>query len=526
MFVYYGKGEQSTWSWKTLCMYFLLPKNTWLNKVRNISKFSFALLFLSILCTKQAEAVEYYVAPSPAGSDTHPGTIDQPFLTVQKALDESGDGDSIYLREGTFNETGSLQISRSDLVLKAYRQEVAVITNNEAARLVEIIGANVTIENIVFDGKWRENNIFLVRGSGDRLLMRGLEVKNGKRHLINLTAYHPDSLENVTIENCRIHDALWFEDVDGQVIRATGDAHGVVAGNVTNLTIRNTEIYYVSGDAIQFDRYRWDNMIIENSVLWNGPLPAASAAGAGFVAELTGKNPGENALDTKHLEEWGRPTVTLRNVTAHGWKGDYISNAAAFNLKEHLDILFDGITVYDSEIAFRSRGYSSSGRGNAWITINNGVVYDTERAVRYENGIDFLKIYNSTFGQNINTLFENGGGGGCDWDAHEVQIKNNLYLAAAKPDDSSKTQGPSNYAVNATWFVNIPLHDYHLAADSAAIDAGDNLAAEGVVGDRDGAVRPQGKGFDAGAYEYWSGSKILKNYLTGILSAAKEEKAE
>jgi fibronectin-binding autotransporter adhesin len=48
-------------------------------------------------------------------------------------------------------------------------------------------------------------------------------------------------------------------------------------------------------------------------------------------------------------------------------------------------------------------------------------------------------------------------------------------------------------------FADATAWDYHLALSSAAIDAGVNA---GVTTDRDGAPRPQGSGYDIGAYEF------------------------
>jgi hypothetical protein len=56
----------------------------------------------------------------------------------------------------------------------------------------------------------------------------------------------------------------------------------------------------------------------------------------------------------------------------------------------------------------------------------------------------------------------------------------------------------------ATYFVNAPAFDLHLRAGSPAIDAGSATLAPNA--DRDGTARPQGAGFDVGAYEHrWRG---------------------
>ena len=54
----------------------------------------------------------YYVSPS--GTNTNPGTITQPFATLQKAVDLANPGDTIYMRGGTYMHTDSqVQTSRS-----------------------------------------------------------------------------------------------------------------------------------------------------------------------------------------------------------------------------------------------------------------------------------------------------------------------------------------------------------------------------------------------------------------------------
>lgn len=52
----------------------------------------------------------------------------------------------------------------------------------------------------------------------------------------------------------------------------------------------------------------------------------------------------------------------------------------------------------------------------------------------------------------------------------------------------------------AAYFVNAAAFDLHLKAGAPAIDAGSPELAPKQ--DADGTARPQGKGFDVGAYEY------------------------
>ena len=73
--------------------------------------------------------------------------------------------------------------------------------------------------------------------------------------------------------------------------------------------------------------------------------------------------------------------------------------------------------------------------------------------------------------------------------------------------------GPSsgnNLPVNRSFFISLAKgsEDYHLVRNSATVDAG---VVTNVTTDRDGNTRPQGKGFDMGAYEFISAGEMKKN---------------
>ena len=55
---------------------------------------------LGLLATHHAFAKDYYVATT--GSDSNPGTVDQPFATLQKGHDVAVAGDTVYIRGGTY----------------------------------------------------------------------------------------------------------------------------------------------------------------------------------------------------------------------------------------------------------------------------------------------------------------------------------------------------------------------------------------------------------------------------------------
>jgi hypothetical protein len=158
---------------------------------------------------------------------------------------------------------------------------------------------------------------------------------------------------------------------------------------------------------------------------------------------------------------------------------------AAFNLKETIDAVVDGVTVWDSEIAFRLRA-------PAWVTVKNAVVHHVTYGVRYEDNIPQLRVWNTTFGAGVTQPFL-----AASSSSTGLQVANVLVLASSLPPEAS---GGSSRAVSASAFVNAAANDYHLAPGSLVIDAGASLID--VRTDREGTPRPQGAYYDVGAYEY------------------------
>jgi hypothetical protein len=283
------------------------------------------------------------------------------------------------------------------------------------------------------------------------------------------------------IDNCLIHHAL--NAADGR-----RDAHGIAAGSVQDLTVRNTEIHTFSGDGVQLDPDRsapgWKAVTLDGVRIWLAPLPAPEN---GFAAGIV---PGENGVDTKASNRLPRATLTIRNSTVWGFRAGLMRNMAAFNLKENINATLDRVTVFDSEIAFRVRGGGTAPTG-AWVTVKNAVVHDVVTAYRYENNVQNLCIWNNTVGNGVTRAFEAAESTSAGLDVR------NLLVLGARPREAA---GPSNMAVTERVFVDARHHDYRLAAGASAIDAGVSLSA--VTLDRHGVPRPVGVAYDIGAYEW------------------------
>lgn len=422
----------------------------------------------------------YYINAS-EGSDANSGTSpDQAWASLAKVNSAAlKGGDEVLLQRGS-QWSGELRATRSGTASNPIRFRAYGTGARPEVFQIYVSGDHTIFEDLTVEHQKKSGDAVRVRGAAG-VVLRDMEIRNGLNDGVDL-----DDADGIVMDGLYIHHFL------AGSFSNQADAHGVVATGTRGLTIRNTEIHHVSGDSFQADPARnasdiTTDILIEDSHFWTAPLEAD------FGAWRAGQRPGENAVDTKVVKDgWEnveRMRLTLRNVTAHGWLADsYINNKAAFNMKEKVDAIFDGVTVYDSEIAFRLRG----NRGNANVTIHNAVVFDVDKAIRAEDNLKNLELYNSTFGHGIKTLvqFAGGDGGKSTWD-----LRNNAFVGS-KPGVAND---PSNRIAVANDFIDSTSRDYRLATTSTLVDAGTTIAA--VTQDRAGVARPQGAAHDVGAYE-------------------------
>lgn len=451
--------------------------------------FSCFVLILVLMLAAQDLVIseEFYVDDVSVNGD---GSQSNPFSTVSAAMDAAKAGDVIFIMPGSYTE--KIRINKSGAAGQPITLEAADTNNRPVfareGNVLEINARHVTVDGLILNGEFGNSDVVKITSGSDFTTIRNSEIKNGRKDGIDLNA-----ADDVLIENCEIHHML------GGSLNSQKDAHGIVATGEKNLTIRGCDIYYVSGDCFQTDPNRgnplWDNVLIENSRLWTGPLPADAA---GWNA---GEIPGENAVDTKINPDAAgtdyRAKITIRNVEAFGFVPGFISNRAAFNIKEKVDCQLIAVKVYNNEVAFRLRGPGS--KGGAFVTILNSVIFDNDKAFRTEDDLERLRIYNCTFDKGANAdYFQNVSGG---FEEAGFDLKNSLFLNEL-PDEATHS---SNIMGDDTFILDRNGRDYRLRSNSPAIDAGVNIPE--VTDDFSGNPRQSGA-LDVGAFEFSSASGV------------------
>jgi len=86
-------------------------------------KFTLLLFFTFFSVSLIFSQSEVYVSPS--GSDDNPGTVDQPFKTVQKAVKSVESGGTVYVRDGIYRE--EVTVLKKNILITAYKNEKPVI---------------------------------------------------------------------------------------------------------------------------------------------------------------------------------------------------------------------------------------------------------------------------------------------------------------------------------------------------------------------------------------------------------------
>ena len=412
----------------------------------------------------------YYVAPG--GNDSGPGTMDQPWGSIQKAANTLQAGDTVLIRGGTYHIPNSgPRISPANSGASG-----AYITfQTYPGESVTIQGNYPTVGDSVWYG-------FDIRGKSyiriEGLTIRGFHAGVGVR----APSHH------ITVSNCILE--------------------------------YNSESGFSSTDKVSGTKDAGDYLSIEGNIIrWNGYY--ADGTPATRVYEGWGSGISINAHNNpyKFDNNPGFHTVIRGNYIYHNYDG---TGGDLDNDPDHTDgngIIIDRggdlpPMLIENNIVFDNggRGIHPFGSQNVWIVgntlYNNG--WDTEflspntlceiggyAANSALSNIHILNNIVNARGNNQITYFP-------DIQPGILTMENNLWFG--NPYRETYSPYGENYVRSDPQFVNASLDpisaDFHLVGYSPAIDRGtDDLESGSGVTDFDGRPRPQAQGYDIGAYE-------------------------
>jgi hypothetical protein len=396
--------------------------------------------------------VTYYVDRShPQASDANPGTEGLPWLTIQKAANTVWAGDTVIVKAGVYNEritftSGTRGAPGQLITFRSQPRRTATMWGfyTRYAHYLRVDGFNITTDPSLTG--WTE---------GDGVFIDSDHVQVVDNFFYNLegTGISGTSVGAVVSDNYIYHSQMGI---------TISGSDWLVEGNEVE------RLYDYGGGDCDYSRFFGDNHLIRN-----------------------------NFFHATNFNEIGDAHVDCFQTFDNN--GEYAHN-----------VIFDGNVCYDfhqgfmgeaayygdiSDLVFRNNVFA---HGGAWgMSVhqikNVTAVHNIFADIQY-HGIGFR---DGASGVVQNNIFYNAGSNYWASDGGTVQGSHNILYST---DDAIDPQDFPNDLVNKDpLFVSPGADDYHLLADSPAIDAGLNV---GVINDLDGNLRPQGSGYDIGAYEF------------------------
>lgn len=410
----------------------------------------FVLICLACLFFLSLKASNYYV--SNAGNDSNSGlSLSSAFLTLEHASDVVIAGDTVFVANGNyvgFDHRGTSGISGSPIVFKALGNAVQIVQSGP----VRDDGINIeNVDYIEIDG-FISNNM---PGSG-----------NGIRVVL---------ADNCVIRNCT---------TDGNAER------GIFTGFTDDILIEyNTCMNSIDEHGIYVSNSSDRPVIRYNTCYGNNRIGIhmnadASIGGDGIISDAQVYN-----------------NILYNNGGGAGINMDGLQNPVVYNNLIYNNHFAQGIALFQQDGAIVTNGAK---------IFNNTIIVpsDGRWGIHMKDGADQnTEIYNNII---INQhawrgciTAESTSQLSCDYNILNDKVSasgdgSTISLSAWQAlgfDTNSQLANPESAIFVA------PGTDYQLSPTSQAIDAGTSLVNTLVTDDLLGVSRPNGSGFDIGAYE-------------------------
>jgi hypothetical protein len=472
----------------------------------------------------------YYVSTS--GLDSNPGTQSQPWKTIQKAVKSVVAGDTIYVRGGQYNGIKNGWIFQNS----GSQSQPITFTNYPGEQVVlKIITSSYNDRNIFRcwvnphdPPSWQTPKADYIRIIGTdvspRLLSNGVESKKGiviqgmaGEQSAGIIASDCDYWEVAGVDFIKTSSGIFTFKNNWQTMEEHSTDHWYVHNNrVYNYyresgmqfngdynRIESNEIYKVSNELNTPHGCQLLNILGDHNIVRGNALSrlgsTADCAGIRFEWDLADMNIVERNL-IKDVPS---------GINIDGGDNNTIRNNLIYSTGKPLPYRA-GIMIHsydDTETSWPCNETLTSAQ--AFLPANNPVHPDYQYYYNPRNCHSYgNQIYNNTIhgfvegirlyplaGENTiirNNVFSNWTRGGiCFYKSSDGTCK---PLPTEVTADHNITQGPFG-------FVDIQHFDFHLAVNSPLIDVGYNLGSLNQD-DFNGNVRPQGAGYDVGAYEF------------------------
>lgn len=436
--------------------------------------------------TPQPDPEHTHYIDSQTGSDSNPGTQSQPWQTIQKAASTMPEGDTAIVLEGHYSER--IFVARPNLVFRAQGE---VFTEGFSIQEDHVTVSGFTITSLIDDVPGGigidvpdagfciiENNKFLFNTWG------GLRLGNPDE---------PDAAHDCIVRNnVFFRNALYAAEVMGQ--------NHLIENNDVSHTIQHHPCSASTESWLDADAFRFHGSghIFRGNYIHDMPIGHkgfdTGTCDLGSLADLSKDFVSDSHTDC--FQTYGGEMVAGHDILfesnrcmlppANEWVEED-AGAKAFQASgDAYNLTFrNNLVVADLLSLFLDGCHDITIANNTFI--GSGDPYS--QGLQFENCISNIHIYNNVF-------FKQENGIGHIWPENTPVDAgyNCIYRENGVP---SRPADPGD-----VWDVD-PLLDgsYHLLPNSPCIDAGIDMD---ITLDFDGTPRPQGNGFDIGAFEFTS----------------------
>ncbi|MEZ5198217.1 MAG: right-handed parallel beta-helix repeat-containing protein [Bacteroidales bacterium] len=334
------------------------------------------LIVLTLISLSIHAQSNYYVSTS--GSDAGSGSIDDPWKTIQHAMDNASPGSTVMISGGTYNEKVYMNVSGTP-------GNWIVFKNNNN-------------EQVIIDGSgWTDPAICEIYDQS-YIRLEGLHFKNNVREDA-MGIFIEGLCHHIEIINCKISEIHFSNDPNAPINETTNSqpliVYGVEDTPITDLLIEGCEIFdsrtgYSEALAI--------NGNVNGFEISSNTIHHITNIGIDIIGhEGTCSNP---ALDQARNGTIGRNTV-------YNCQSPYASSAGIY-VDGGKELIIENNTVYNNQWGIEV-GCENIGKTTSGVIVRNNVIYQNTSAGIQLGGYDFPsgsgKVTNSKILNN--TLFDN-----------------------------------------------------------------------------------------------------------------------
>ena len=291
----------------------------------------------------------YYV--SLTGSDWYSGTINRPFRTLSHAISRASDGDTIYIRGGTYtdavtyifwvlNLNGNIMVEiDKEVTIQAYNNEEVILDANYQHRIYTIMADNVVISGITFthgnqiDSRYQGNYGSAIYSNNHE----GLRVENCKfiDNREQSGAFYVDRFTDCTLVDCyfsgnnattaggavygsgsylNIENCIFVDNYApyGGAVYLTGNNNEITGSAFNGNSANYGSAIYNNGRLTVSDSEMFDNKANSDALTINVVVDDSNVT---VTANLTGHDNIANAI-------YNAGNIVLTNVDYYGAEGN------------------------------------------------------------------------------------------------------------------------------------------------------------------------------------------------------------